>query len=64
MKKLISALALLAALCMVLGLSFADGVADARSYVHMMYKSRPASTPKDYTVIGSVPGEGESYTVE
>ncbi len=64
MKKLISALALLAALCMALGLSCADGVSDARSYVNMMYKGRPAATPKDYTVIGSVPGEGENYTVE
>ncbi len=64
MKKLISALALLAALCLALGLSYADGVADARSYVNMMYKGRPASTPKDYTVIGTVPGESENYTVE
>ena len=38
MKKLISALALLMALCLALGLSCADGVADARSYVNMMYK--------------------------
>ncbi len=63
MKKLIS-LVLVMAMAMALGLSFADGISDARSYINMMYKNKPASTPKDYTVVGSVPGEGESYTVE
>ncbi len=64
MKKLISALALVMALAVALGISCADGLSDARSYINMMYKNKPASTPKDYTLVGSVPGEGESYTVE
>ncbi|MBQ8953730.1 MAG: hypothetical protein IJ048_06405 [Clostridia bacterium] len=65
MKKI---LALLLALCLLLsvGAAFADesGVKDARSYINLMYKSKPASTPKDYELVGSVPGEDEAYTVE
>ena len=64
MKKLISALALVLALVLALGMSFADGLSDARSYINMMYKNKPASTPKDYTLVGSVPGDAEPYTVE
>jgi hypothetical protein len=67
MKKII---ALLLALCMALSVSslaLADetqALKDARSYINLMYKNKPASTPKDYELVGSVPGDGETYTVE
>ena len=66
MKKLI---AVLLALCLLLSLGLAlaeedSGLRDARSYVNLMYKNKPASTPKDYTLIGSVPGDGDPYIVE
>ena len=66
MKKLT---ALLLALCLVLSLTLAmaeadAGLKDARSYIQLMYKKKPAATPKDYTVVGSVPGETETYEVE
>lgn len=66
MKKM---LALLVALCMVLSLCPAlaeetQELKDARSYINLMYKNKPASTPKDYEVIGSVPGDSEVFTVE
>ncbi len=66
MKK---SIALLLALClaMSLGCAFAEenaGLRDARSYINLMYKNKPASTPKDYELIGSVPGDNEIYTVE
>jgi len=67
MKKL---LALLLALCMALSVcSFAladetQALKDARSYINLMYKNKPASTPKDYELVGSVPGDGETYIVE
>ncbi|MBO4837080.1 MAG: hypothetical protein J5564_05225 [Clostridia bacterium] len=63
MKKLIAVLALLLVVCMSAAL--ADGLDDAASYVKSIYKNRPASTPKDYELIGSVPGDGdEVYEVE
>ena len=66
MKKII---ALVLALCMVLSACVAlaeetEGLKDARSYINLMYKKKPASTPKDYELIGSVPGDSETYTVE
>ena len=65
MKKLF---ALLLALCMVMSLGAAlaenEGLKDARSYINLMYKKKPASTPKDYELIGAVPGDGETYAVE
>ena len=67
MKKIF---ALLLALCMVLSVcSFAladetQALKDARSYINLMYKNKPASTPKDYELVGSVPGDGETYIVE
>ena len=66
MKK---TLALLLALCMALSVcpALADetqALKDARSYINLMYKNKPASTPKDYQLIGSVPSDGEPYTVE
>ena len=66
MKKII---ALVLALCMVLSACAAladetEGLKDARSYINLMYKKKPASTPKDYELIGSVPGDNETYTVE
>ena len=66
MKKII---ALLLALCMVISACVAladetEGLKDARSYINLMYKKKPASTPKDYELIGSVPGDSETYTVE
>ena len=65
MKKLIAALALLLTLCLALGVACADGLDDATSYVKSIYKNKPASTPKDYQLIGSVPGDGdEVYEVE
>lgn len=66
MKKIT---ALLLALCLVLSLGFAfaeenAGLADARSFINLMYKNKPASTPKDYELVGSVPSDGDPYTVE
>ena len=66
MKKLT---ALLLALCLILsvGAALADEtpeLKDARSYINLMYKNKPASTPKDYELVGTVPGEDENYTVE
>ncbi len=66
MKKF---LALLLALCMALSVCSAlaeetQALKDARSYINLMYKNKPASTPKDYELVGSVPGEDETYTVE
>ena len=66
MKKM---LALLVALCMVLSLCPAlaeetQELKDARSYINLMYKNKPASTPKDYELVGSVPGDDAPYTVE
>lgn len=66
MKKIF---ALLLALCLALSAGFAlaeasQGLKDARSYINLMYKNKPASTPKDYTLVGSVPSDGEPYTVE
>ena len=59
MKKLIAAFALLLTLCLALGAACADGLDDATSYVKSIYKNKPASTPKDYQLIGSVPGDGD-----
>ena len=65
MKKII---ALVLALCMALSacVALADeaGLKDARSYINLMYKNKPASTPKDYEVVGSVPTDGDPYQVE
>ena len=66
MKKLF---ALMMALCMVLSLCsvLADetqALKDARSYINLMYKNKPASTPKDYELVGSVPGDDETFIVE
>ena len=65
MKKII---ALLLVLCLALSVGAAlaesDGLKDARSYINLMYKNKPASTPKDYTLVGSVPGDDAPYTVE
>ena len=66
MKKI---LALALAMCMLtsLSLSLAEdstGLQDARSYINLMYKSKPANTPKDYQLVGSVPGDDAPYTVE
>ena len=66
MKK---TLALLLALCMALSVCSAladetQALKDARSYINLMYKNKPASTPKDYELVGTVPGEDENYTVE
>ena len=64
MKKLIAALALLLTLCLALSVALADGLSDAKSYVNLMYKNKPASTPKDYQLIGSVPGDDAPYEIE
>ncbi len=66
MKKGFVALCLCLVLCLCCGAVLAEdpGLKDARSYVNLMYKNKPASTPKDYQLIGSVPSDGEPYTVE
>ena len=66
MKKLYLGICLALALCLACGAVLAEdaGLKDARSYVNMMYKNKAASTPKDYQLIGSVPGDGDPYTVE
>ena len=66
MKKLF---ALLLALCLVLSIGAAvaeenQGLKDARSYINLMYKNKPQSTPKDYELVGSVPSDGDPYVVE
>jgi len=55
MKKII-ALALLAAM-LCTGFAFAEadaGLKDAMSYLKLMYKNSPETTPADYTVVGRV----------
>ena len=66
MKKLI---ALLLALCLALSLCSAfaeetEALKDARSFINLMYKNKPASTPKDYELVGSVPTDGDPFEVE
>ena len=65
MKKMI---AFLLALCLVMSLGFAvaenDGLKAARLFVKSAYQFDPEGTPKDYTVIGTVPGQDETYIVE
>ena len=64
MKKYIALIALALALCLSLSVALADGLTDAKSYVNLMYKNKPASTPKDYQLIGSVPGDDAPYEIE
>jgi len=64
MKKFIALIALALVLCLSLSAALADSLTDARRYVRQMYRNKPVSTPKDYQVIGSVPGEEENYEVE
>jgi DNA/RNA endonuclease YhcR with UshA esterase domain len=56
------------ALCLILSVGAAmaesQGLKDARSYINLMYKNKPQSTPKDYELIGSVPSDGEPYQIE
>ncbi len=65
MKKL---LALCLVLCLAAGLAAVaeenQGLKDALSFVKTMYKNKPASTPKDYELVGSVPSDGDPYPVE
>ena len=64
MKKLIVAFALLMALCLALSVAMADDLADSKSIINLMYKNKPASTPKDYELIGTIPIEEKVYEVE
>ena len=66
MKKLLS---LCLVLCLALSVCAAvaeenQGLKDALSYIKTVYKNKPASTPKDYELIGSVPSDGEPYAIE
>jgi len=67
MKKLIAMIVLAAV--MLSGFAFAETVADAdlanaRSYLRLMYKNQPETTPTDYTVVGVVNIGGVEYPVE
>ena len=64
MKKLIVAFALLMALCLALSVAMADDLADSKSIINLMYKNKPASTPKDYELIGTIPIEEKVYEIE
>ena len=64
MKKLIVAFALLMALCLALSVAMADDLADSKSIINLMYKNKPASTPKDYELIGTIPIEDKVYEIE
>ena len=71
MKKLI-ALILAAVLCLgvLAGCEKApeapvvDALANAKSYLHTMYKDTPETTPTDYTVVGMVVIGGTTFEVE
>ncbi|MBR6299375.1 MAG: hypothetical protein IKR36_00595, partial [Clostridia bacterium] len=58
------AFALLMALCLALSVAMADDLADSKSIINLMYKNKPASTPKDYELIGTIPIEEKVYEVE
>ncbi len=66
MKKLLAIVLLIAV--MVSGVAFAENVdadlANARSYLRMMYKNQPESTPVDYTLVGVVNIGGTEFEVE
>lgn len=65
MKKLLSlilALALCASLFGVLA-EESSPLSDARSYLYMMYKSKPETTPTDYSVVGVLNIDGVEYPI-
>ncbi len=66
MKKLLAMVLLIAV--MVSGVAFADTIDDdlaaARSYLRMMYKNQPESTPADYTLVGVVKIGDTEFEVE
>ena len=67
MKKFIALITLIAIL--MSGFAFAEtaadtGLADAKSYLYLMYKNQPETTPTDYTVVGRVMIGGTAYPIE
>ncbi|MBQ3079200.1 MAG: hypothetical protein IJC48_04265 [Clostridia bacterium] len=65
MKKII-ALVTLAAMLLA-GFAFAEAdtsLKDAKSYLYMMYKNQPVTTPTDYTVVGRVMIGANAYPIE
>jgi len=67
MKKFIALITLIAIL--MSGFAFAEttadtGLADAKSYLYLMYKNQPETTPTDYTVVGRVMIAGTAYPIE
>ncbi len=67
MKKFIALITLVA--IMMSGFAFAEtaadtGLADAKSYLYLMYKNQPETTPSDYTVVGRVMIGGVAYPIE
>ena len=68
MKKLLAML-VLAALVMTACFASAEtagdpGLADAKSYLYLMYKNQPETTPTDYVVVGRVMIGGTAYPIE
>ena len=67
MKKFIALITLFAIL--MSGFAFAEtttdtGLADAKSYLYLMYKNQPETTASDYTVVGRVMIGGVAYPIE
>ena len=66
MKKLLALIVLSAML--LSGFAFAEStdpmLANARSYLRMMYKNQPETTPVDYTVVGVVNIGGTEFEIE
>jgi len=67
MKKFIALITLIAIL--MSGFAYAEtagdpGLADAKSYLYLMYKNQPETTPTDYTVVGRVMIGGTAYPIE
>lgn len=66
MKKLIAMIAAIALLCT--GFAFAEttneDLANARSYLYLMYKNQPETTMTDYTVVSRVMIGGVEYPIE
>ncbi len=67
MKKLLAlllALTMSASLFVGLASAESDPLSDARSYLYLMYKNKPETTPADYTVVGVVNIDGVEYQID
>ena len=64
MKKLLALIAVFALVFSMCATAMADDLADAVSYLRLMYKNSTESTPADYTVVGVLNIGGVEYPIE